>query len=458
MTTTSDTSFPVSFSEELLWRQEHGDTAAFTDCPRHLSVAARICGSLDEELLVDAITAIVDRHEALRSQFSARCDRLYRRIAPRGRVQLVRRDVKHGSSADVDSELREHINLPFDLESGPLYSATLLRRGSSEHVFCFTAHHIVTDAWSNRLFCNELNAIYASLGSTSTVAVPPLALTYRDYVTFQSAPYGQPLTDLVARCVDRLDGAPSAITWPPDRTAPSTLDPDRSSVRSLSLTREHSDALHAFARVTGVTLATACLAMFTIVLFSATGVDDVVIGLPIVDRPRPDFESVIGLFTNVLIVRTRLAGNPTVVDVCQRVKASIAEAIRDRHLPYGYWLRSRPPAFRTLFNCVNVPVTRLRLPGTVTEELRVTGDQRARASLGLHIHTRNDVLTLKVLYDASLFSASNIDTFIRCLVAVIDASITDNRLTLAAAASALSKIRSAHTHTDTSADQPHLPI
>ena len=63
-------------------------------------------------------------------------------------------------------ELAQHEALrPFDLSTGPLLRATLLRLGAEDHVLFFTTHHIVSDAWSIGVLVREVAALYKAYES-----------------------------------------------------------------------------------------------------------------------------------------------------------------------------------------------------------------------------------------------------------------------------------------------------
>ena len=63
----------------------------------------------------------------------------------------------------MEALARREAERPFDLETGPLVRATLLRLAPDEHVFLLTLHHIVADGWAAGLFVRELAALYRAL-------------------------------------------------------------------------------------------------------------------------------------------------------------------------------------------------------------------------------------------------------------------------------------------------------
>ena len=125
------------------------------------------------------MTAVVQRHEALRTTFREVDGRVSQRIESGGSIAVPMERVEGADG--VDEIARAELARPFDLEAGPLLRATLLRLGAEEHVLLVVMHHIVCDGWSMGVFARELGALYE--GSP----LPPLEIQYADFASWQRA-------------------------------------------------------------------------------------------------------------------------------------------------------------------------------------------------------------------------------------------------------------------------------
>ncbi len=65
---------------------------------------------------------------------------------------------------------RRRRSAPFDLSSGPLLRAKLLRLDEEEHVLLLTMHHIVSDGWSMGVLVRELAALYEAFAEGRALA------------------------------------------------------------------------------------------------------------------------------------------------------------------------------------------------------------------------------------------------------------------------------------------------
>ena len=100
------------------------------------------------------------------------------------------------------------------------------------------------------------------------------------------------------------------------------------------------------------------LAVFTVLLGHYGGEDDVVLGTPVANRGRAESEGLIGLFLNMLVLRTDLSGDPAFAEVLGRVRAVALAAYDHQNIPFEYVVdamvperdRSRTPLFQVLFS------------------------------------------------------------------------------------------------------------
>ena len=156
---------PASFAQRRLWFVSRLEPeGASYNVPMTLALS----GSLDVAALQGALAAIVARHEALRTTFAVADGEPVQVIGPDGVPELAVQDATSLSDAEIQRLVREEGERPFDLESGPLLRATLLRRRADEHLLLVTIHHIVFDGWSAGVFYRELAEYYRAFASGDT--------------------------------------------------------------------------------------------------------------------------------------------------------------------------------------------------------------------------------------------------------------------------------------------------
>ena len=157
------------------------------------------------------------------------------------------------------------------------------------------------------------------------------------------------------------------------------------------------------------------LAVLTQLLHRLSGQDDIAIGVPLSDRRHPDFEHLIGLFMNVVVVRTTITPGMTFLELLDRVRRAIVDACRNQDMPYGYLskvMQAQRPLYRVVFNFMPaIPASELTLRGLHVEPLEIDADREALADVSLHIRHQSGALACRLGYKADVFSQSWIRDF-----------------------------------------------
>jgi len=144
---------PLSFTQQRLWfiNQLEGATPQY-----NLPEAMRLRGELDLEALDRAISAVVERHEILRTRFVETDGEPEQIIDPPSPIHVPLEDLSAFDQAEQQARVKaaqvresEH---HFDLARGPLLRIRLLKLNEREHVLLRNFHHIVSDGWSQGIF------------------------------------------------------------------------------------------------------------------------------------------------------------------------------------------------------------------------------------------------------------------------------------------------------------------
>src|SRR5262249_17522043 len=125
-------------------------------------------------------------------------------------------------SAAVERLAAEEAGRSFDLATGPLVRAVLLRLSEAEHVLLLTMHHIVSDGWSMGIALRELARLYEAFSTKSASPLPDLEIQYADFALWQRRWLsGEVLEAELTYWKDQLQGLPPALDLPTGRPRPS---------------------------------------------------------------------------------------------------------------------------------------------------------------------------------------------------------------------------------------------
>jgi thioesterase domain-containing protein len=318
----------LSLGQERLYRLARLNP----DVPLYnVATAYRVRGALDVDALDRAVRRIEARHEILRTTFPAVDGAPVQRIAPTGTrgAVVARIDI---AAQDIDAAVTREISLRFDLAEGPLWRLAVLRVGPDDHVLTLTMHHIVTDGWSYELIAKELAAFYAAEGQGANAAPDPLPIQYAAFADKQRAGLTGPGYEAQQTYwADRLSGDIPALRLPIDRPGPAGREAES---HFFALPADLSAALSTLSQREGASLFMTLLAGFEALLNRSTGQEDLLLCTPVTGRHRAGSRDLIGYFNNILPMRLDVSGDPSLLGLLRRTRATSLEAFKNQDVPF----------------------------------------------------------------------------------------------------------------------------
>ncbi len=271
------------------------------------------------------------------------------------------------------------------------------------------------DGWSIDLITRDLGAAYRAR-TTGGTAPPPSAVQYADFAAWQRrwAEGPRPAAHL-AYWRDRLAGL-TPLELPADRPRPAERDP-RGEVFAVDVPADLAEAVTELGRRRAVTPFMVLLAVFEVLLARYTGLDDVSVGTPVAGRTRPETEEVVGSFTNTVVLRTDLGGDPGFGELLDRVRRDVVAAYSHQDLPFEQLVDvlqperdpSRNPLFQVMFDLQHAQRTPLRLEGVEAEPVP-TPWRTAKFDLTLSLGRRADGSLRGVFeYATALFDRETVE-------------------------------------------------
>lgn len=431
---------PLSSAQERLWLWEQlspGTRSAL------VPLTLRLEGGLDVDSLRRAIRTVMGRHEVLRTRFVERDGRLWQEVTNEGGLSWEEVDLRTLPPAQRAERL-EHIarqatRRRLDLESGNSFHVTVARTGDRDYAVFFLLHHIVCDGWSLELLLREIAAVYDAARHGNQPRLTPLSLQYVDYVHWQRRRIsGERLEHGIGYWKERLANAPPFLEIPSDRPR-QPAEPGEGAACTQRLSASLCRRLEALGRERGCTPFMVFLSAFCALLARYTGADDVCVGTPVANRPRPELEPLIGCFVNTVVLRCDLSGNPAFAELLDRVRDKTLADLAHAEVPFEKLVEAlapsrvpgRPPLVQTLF-LFQAPIAHLgTVDGVLLKEVRVDYSSLAAFDLSLIVEPRGPEAAVTLAYNKAWFEPATIRRMLDSLVAVLEAVAADPSLRLA---------------------------
>ena len=324
-----DGPLPLSFFQERLWvhSQFEPDNTAY-----NMVAGWESPGPVEASAVVEAIGDIVRRHEILRALFRERGGvPFFSLLAPEA-VPVVVRDLGDASDEEqrrrVRAEIEQATHTPFDLRAAPPVRFTVYRTAGGKVLTVAAAHHIAMDAWSFALLGREIRAAYDG----KVPPAPPSDLAYVDFAAWQrNLLKGPAVAAEIEWWKERLAGCPKTSTLRADR--PRARE-GTGATRSFTLDRDLAEGIRTLVREERATVYMALVGACAALIHWHTGQEDIVIGSPMGQRDRPEFESILGPFVSLLVLRIDLSGDPTFAQILERTRSTLLDAYEHRHVPF----------------------------------------------------------------------------------------------------------------------------
>jgi amino acid adenylation domain-containing protein len=419
-----------SRQQEGLWfrHQLDPESSAY-----HIGLELRLHGALDVAALARATHALVVRHEALRTRFVA-VDGSPRQVVDPPPPAAAPLPVVDRPPADAARWVSAEVARPIDLRTGPLFRTPLARLAPDEHVLVVVLHHIVGDGWSTRVLARELSALYrAELPGGVPADLPPLRIQPADHAAWQRDELGTARQRArLDHRVDRLADLPT-IALPTDRPRPAApTGAGATLVRPLTgdLPRRARD----FARTHQVSFLAVVQAALLTVLHRRTGQSDLAIGSVFSGRVRTDLEPLVGLFADLVVLRTDAGGDPGFGELVRRCHDTVLDATAHQDVPFAAVVDGLRPERRPgrhplvqvslSWQPPDAALGRLTL-GAVTADPVDVATPWSRLDLTLTaIDAPDGRLDLSAEYSTELFDADRVDRLLDDLAAALSAGLS----------------------------------
>ncbi|MEU4540001.1 amino acid adenylation domain-containing protein [Streptosporangium sp. NPDC023825] len=410
---------PASPAQRGFWFEERLRGPSAADA---LPLGLRLYGPVDVDALRAAFGDVVARHEALRTLLEEGPDGLpVQRVLDTGEAAFDVVDARGWPEERLRAAETRAASHAFDLGADLPVRATLLRVAAEESVLVVLQHHAAADEWSFTPLLADLSRAYTARTAGVAPDWAPLPVQYADYAVWRSespAPAGQ--LDFWERT---LRGLPEESAPPADRPRPA----EASHRGGLAPFRLPLAGARRLALETGTSVFMVLHAAVAALLHRAGAGDDVALGSPIAGRPDEDLADLVGVFVNLVVLRTDLTGDPTFTELLERVRHADLAAFSNADVPFEQVVErlaperslARSPLFQVMIVHQRLEDVRLRLPGVRAEPfLPETGG--VKFDLDIYFAEGEELIEGFVAYATDLFDADTVTGMLAELGALLD--------------------------------------
>ncbi|MDF5726150.1 MAG: amino acid adenylation domain-containing protein [Rhizonema sp. PD37] len=422
----------LSFAQKRLWllAQLQGSSAIY-----NMPIALQLNGNLNIDALRSSLAYILNRHAIFRMYFPTVAGQPQVVILDKIEILTVldcQNLNEHLHSPTVQHFINAYVQEPFDLNTGPLFKAKLLKLPARKYVLLINMHHIISDGWSMGVFVRELEQAYTAFIQEQNLNLAPLPIQYSDYANWQrNWLQGKVLEEQINYWKHQLKDASPLLELPTDypRSAQQSF---RGKRYLYTLNSELSVAVKTLSFQQGASQFMTLLAALSILLSRYSRQNDLCIGSPIANRTYSQTEPLIGFFVNTLVLRTQIQPEQSFIEFLQQTCQTCLDGYAHQDIPFEFLVEklqpersmSHNPLFQVMFVLENNESPDLSLPGLQVEWLDLTYPV-AKFDLTLMVIESDNQLSCSWEYATDLFEKSTIQRMAEQFEVLLN-SIVDN--------------------------------
>ncbi|WP_217602938.1 amino acid adenylation domain-containing protein [Chitinophaga sp. GbtcB8] len=425
--------FPLSYQQERIWLmlQRYPESAAMWNMIFQIKMEENI----DAEIAEKSFGKLIKRHRSLQTKFRVIDSRVVQVVEDYRKHNLQVIDLDGLNEADQEKHIEAIINrqraLIFDLENAPLCRMILIRSTAHESVLLCIIHHIITDAYANRIFEKDYVQIYNALKNKTGITLPPLKRQYPDYVHWQHSYWSGNISDSQKYWLDNFSGGVAAMNLPYRRLAGKrkSLEGD---AKYLHLDVGTTARIKAFCSSNNIPEFSYFLTAYAILLQKYSGQTDLVISSPF--RGRNEFQElndIVGLFVNIVPFRIDVNGEQSIRQLLKSNQRQLLLSYKYQSYPLQFLMektnaiadQSRNPLF-------DVSINYLVEDQRSYDDLRIEeGPERSakycQHDLDLSIRSLQQEISIQFTYKVQLFTGAMVGQLTRHLENILYAILED---------------------------------
>jgi len=404
--------YPMSSSQKRMYViNQFEDTQTSYNMPG----AVILEGEIDRDNLLYALKQLIQRHEILRTTFLIRDGEPVQCVHETFDFDIAYIDAEEES---VDGIINQFIK-SFRLDTLPLLRVGLLRLSQHQHILILDIHHIITDGFSLDIMIKEISSLYNGF----TLSTP--RIQYKDYSSW----HNQLLESEKVRKEEEYwlnlfkDEVPE-LNMPTDYPRP-LINNYNGEILYLELDLQRTQKIKRFIVEIGTTMSMALLAVYNVLLSKYTGLEDIVVGVPIAGRTHPDLFEMLGMFVNTLAVKNKCKGDLSFIEFLHIVGENSLESYENQIYPFEKLVEklgvvsNGTPLFQTMFIMQNTEKSDIRMKGIQVRPYRIK-ENTSKFDFKLEAFEESGQLTFSLDYNTGLYKKATMVRFLDNVAHIID--------------------------------------
>ncbi len=420
----------LSCAQEQLWFQQQVNLSSSV---YNIATVCDITGTLDIVKLKSSFRYLIERHDSLRVNIRVKNGVPYQVInssSDEVKNFFYEQSILLNDKSGLEKKIIEFVNKPFLLETESLIRALLIKKSKNSLTLIVVVHHIICDGWSLNVFFSELRQCYEAYVTNTIANFEPIKTCYFEYANEQR----EKLTTNFFND-DRdywhktLQGATKQLDLYTDYQRPS-VGISSGSKLYYKVEDAITTSIYDFAKSNKASPFLICLSALYGFLYRYSGQEDIIIGVPFLNRSDSNTHSTMGLFVNTLPIRVTINNRASLLELVNQVKSTLGQAMGYQNYPLSEIIKhadcdrslARSPLFQIM--AVQTVETENMTFGDAACETLAVDTKTSMYEMSFYIRISRQSLSLVVEYSDELYIEKTIRNFIACWESVVKQIVT----------------------------------
>lgn len=384
-------------------------------------------------VLEKAINIFVERSDSFRLKFIVNGNNVQQYIAKYEAFTLE--TVNVSSEEDLKAEEKKVATTPFNITNSFLYLFKLIKFPDDHGGFIINMHHLISDAWSAGLGGSEIIKIYTRLLKNEDT----YDISYPSYIDYINSEQEYLNSDRFNK--DKAFWNDMFVTVPEIASIPSQDYFTRNNLAGASNRKQFTipqdliATINDFCRNTNVSMFNFFMAVFSIYIGRTSGLDEFVIGSPILNRSNVKEKRTSGMFISTVPLKVTLNENISFIKLAASISSSLFNIFKHQKYPYLSLLEDLRHKDNTIPNLYNILISYQNIRSTAQTsetpfDIQWIPNNYTSDSIDIHIYDMNDTGNINIAYDYQIikYSEEDISNIHSRILNIINQILSNNEI------------------------------
>ncbi|EPR11938.1 hybrid non-ribosomal peptide synthetase/type I polyketide synthase [Ruminiclostridium papyrosolvens] len=322
--------YPLTSYQKDIWIEQ----ILYPDKPFYnIGGYTEIIGEINLRIFQETIDYLMKENDALRTIFFEKSGQPYQRFLTQIEYAVSVYDFSNEENPSEYSInwMANEMLMPYNIYNNILFTSCLIKAGENlYYIFC-KAHHLITDGYGFSLIGKRVREIYTALLSERQDFVKN---TY-SYIDFILEDYNYRNAEDRIFWREKLKGLPEPLI--PRKIIVNKDDSSliTSSRESIVVEQHLYNRIIEFCKVNKCSAFHFFLGILAVYFGRVCSKNELVIGVPILNRRNSKFKSTIGLFVNIIPLTISIHSGQNFTNLMQKIRENLKECYRHQKLSLG---------------------------------------------------------------------------------------------------------------------------